>query len=359
MSALAITGRRAVPVLAVAVALSGLVAVGTGRQVAHAEGGPVPASDDPACGAGGTVLTDVADADDWAPLTPSKWQFPGDEVILAERGTNPGPPRRPFEYAVLETGPEWSSVQVDAEVRIDEPVTRNDRDVIIVFGYRSPTQFNYAHISQDNTIYPHNGIFVVNDADRLRIDDQWNGSVGAPPAITDTEYHHVRVRHCLPSGAIEVFVDDMTTPLMTATDTTLASGRVGFGSFDNYGRARDVTVTGTPSGIDPGALCAGRVPTVAGTERSDVLRGTEGDDVITGMGGDDVVNARGGDDYVCGGDGADVLAGGGGHDVEYGGAGPDVVSGAAGHDTLYGGSGHDVISGGAGEDVVDQGGPEN
>ena len=27
---------------------------------------------------------------------------------------------------------------------------------------------------------------------------------------------------------------------MTATDTTFAGGRVGFGSFDNYGRVRDV-----------------------------------------------------------------------------------------------------------------------
>jgi hypothetical protein len=51
-------------------------------------------------------------------------------VILAQRGNNPGPPRRPFEYATLTAGPEFASVQIDAEVRIDEPVTRNDRDVL-------------------------------------------------------------------------------------------------------------------------------------------------------------------------------------------------------------------------------------
>jgi hypothetical protein len=33
---------------------------------------------------------------------------------------------------------------------------------------------------------------------------------------------------------------------MTATDTTYSGGRVGFGSFDNYGRARHVSVVGTP-----------------------------------------------------------------------------------------------------------------
>jgi hypothetical protein len=35
---------------------------------------------------------------------------------------------------------------------------------------------------------------------------------------------------------------------MTARDTTFPAGRVGFGSFDNRGRLRDLRVTGTPAG---------------------------------------------------------------------------------------------------------------
>ncbi|RZQ59690.1 hypothetical protein [Amycolatopsis suaedae] len=201
----------------------------------------------PGCRIGSTVVTGVMDGSNWAPRTPAKWRFADGEAVLTEPGTNPGPPRRPFEYATLTAGPSFASVQVDAEVRIDAPVTLNNRDVIITFGQVSDTRYYYAHLSQDNTIYPHNGIFVVNDADRLRLDDQWNGSVGAPPAITDAEYHHVRVRHCVPTGRITVFVDDMSTPLMTATDRTFRlGGRIGFGSFDNHGRIREVTVTGTP-----------------------------------------------------------------------------------------------------------------
>ena len=194
---------------------------------------------------GSTRVGNVMAADNWRPLHPSKWQFPGDQVILAERGDNPGPPRRPFEYATLTSGPELASVQIDAEVRLDTPVEIVNRDVVIVFGYQSPTRFYYAHLSTDNTIYPHNGIFVVNDADRLRIDDQWNGSVGAPPAIVDAEYHRVRVRHCASTGEIAVYVDGARTPLITATDHTFTGGRIGFGSFDNIGRMRRLTVTGT------------------------------------------------------------------------------------------------------------------
>jgi hypothetical protein len=181
----------------------------------------------------------------WDPLTDAKWAFEGDQVVLTEAGTNPGGPRRPFEYAIVTKGPELTSVSISAEVRIDEPVPVNNRDVIIVWNYQSPTRFYYAHLSQDNTIYPHNGIFVVDDADRRRIDDQWNGSVGAPPAIDDTDWHDVRVDYDATTGEIAVHVDGAADPLMTATDTTYAGGRVGFGSFDNYGRTRHYSVVGT------------------------------------------------------------------------------------------------------------------
>ena len=181
----------------------------------------------------------------WDPLTDAKWAFEHGQVVLTERGTNPGGPRRPFEYAVVTHGPELESVSISAEVRIDEPVEFSNRDVILVWNYQSPTRFYYAHLSQDNTIYPHNGIFVVDDKDRHRIDDQWNGSVGAPPAIDDTDWHDVRLDYDAATGEIEVYVDGAAEPLMTATDTTFSGGRVGFGSFDNYGRTRHFSVVGT------------------------------------------------------------------------------------------------------------------
>lgn len=181
----------------------------------------------------------------WDPLTNSLWSFDRGQVVMTERGVAPTGPRRPFEYAVVTKGPELGSLTYRAQVRVDEPVTRNDRDVVLIWNYRSPTRFYYAHLSQDNTIYPHNGIFVVDDADRRRIDDQWNGAVGAPPAIDDTDWHDVRLDYDARTGEIAVFVDGADEPLMTATDTTYAGGRIGFGSFDNYGRVRHVVAVGT------------------------------------------------------------------------------------------------------------------
>ena len=173
----------------------------------------------------------------WAPLTPAKWEFPGDQIILTEPGTAPTGPRRPFEYAVLRSGPALTSLCFEAEVRLDEstvgeqPRHRDDLELPVTDALYTRTSRRttrstrttgsyYAHISQDNTIYPHNGIFVVDNADRRRIDDQWNGSVGAPPAVDDMDWHDVGIRYDARTGAIGVHVDGADEPLMTATDTT-------------------------------------------------------------------------------------------------------------------------------------------
>ncbi len=240
--------------LTIVVAVLGTVALSASQGCARADGpivdplpGPIAAGRFAGCDVGDTTVTDVMEAQNWAPVSAQKWQFPGTEAILADAGEARPGPRRPFEYAVLSTGPGFSSVQIDGMIRIDTPVEVRDRDVIILLGYRSDTEFYYVHLSTDNTIYPHNGIFVVNNADRRRIDDQWDEtrSKGATPAITDGEWHRVRVVHCADSGEIAVYVDGSQIPLMTAKDTTFGGGRVGFGSFDNIGRLRDLTVTGT------------------------------------------------------------------------------------------------------------------
>jgi hypothetical protein len=229
--------------------------VPTAEQVAaqYALFAAEPAEEPTSCSPEGERTTDVMAAEHWAPRTPAKWQFPGEEVVLAEAGTDPGDGiRRPFEYAVLTEGPELGSFELEAEVRLDAPASVNNRDVIVVFGWQSDTQYYYAHLSQDNTIYAHNGIFKVDGKDRERIDDQWDGTVGAPPAVTDEEWHDVRVVRCADSGDVAVYVDGLGTPLLTANDTTFAEGRVGFGSFDNTGRLRDLTVTAAeePAGVE-------------------------------------------------------------------------------------------------------------
>jgi hypothetical protein len=94
--------------------------------------------------------------------------------------------------------------------------------------------------------------------------------------------------------------------------------------------------------------CGGKVATIVGTNRGEIIVGTAGDDVIVAKGGDDVVYGRGGNDIICGGGGADRLYGEGGNDRLFGGAGRDKLYGGAGDDRLHGGSGTDTCYQGPG-----------
>jgi hypothetical protein len=71
--------------------------------------------------------------------------------------------------------------------------------------------------------------------------------------------------------------------------------------------------------------CAGRIATVLGSPRRDVLRGTVGPDVIAGLGGRDRISGGRGNDRICGGAGRDVINGGPGRDRLVGGSGADRI----------------------------------
>ncbi len=90
-------------------------------------------------------------------------------------------------------------------------------------------------------------------------------------------------------------------------------------------------------------LCDGKVPTIVGTEGSEVINGTEGPDVIHGLGGNDLIHGLGGDDLICGGEGQDVIGSGDGN---------DIVLGENGHDSIWGGPGDDILRGGDGNDTI-------
>lgn len=195
-----------------------------------------------ACAGGGAgdatispSLENASDAAAWEFQNPTSWSV-GDGILQLEVPGQPGGPiRKPAEWAILQGDP-WEDVIVEAEVRADAPVTRMGRDVLIFFGYQSPTRFYYAHLSNETTP-PHNGIFLVNDADRLRIDD---GT--AEPRLMDAEWHQVRLERDSQTGSIRVFLGDMQTPVLQAVDTTLRSGRIGFGSFDDPAAFRNIRV---------------------------------------------------------------------------------------------------------------------
>jgi Ca2+-binding RTX toxin-like protein len=97
------------------------------------------------------------------------------------------------------------------------------------------------------------------------------------------------------------------------------------------------------------------LPSIFGTEASELINGTTLGDSIFALGGNDTVNGLAGDDTIDGGAGNDSIIGGAGFDSVIGGDGNDTLIGAGGNDALFGGLGDDTLNGGVGNDAHDGG----
>jgi hypothetical protein len=175
---------------------------------------------------------------DWTLDGSGTWDIVKGTLQLTKAGTPAGPIRRPSALAILKSAA-FTNVVIEAEMKSTQSVDVPVRDVEIVFGYESPSRFYYVHLA-GVTNAVHNGIFVVADADRRRLDEPTS-----EPQMKDQAWHRVRLERDPSTGRIEVFVDGSKTPALKATDTTIRDGRVGFASFDDTGEFRNIVITGS------------------------------------------------------------------------------------------------------------------
>ena len=114
------------------------------------------------------------------------------------------------------------------------------RDLCLFFGAKDATNFYYVHIA--SVADPHaNNIFLVNDAPRVAIATKTTD--GTNWGETNS-WHKVRIERMIEAGTIKIYFDDMTEPIMEATDTHFDYGRIGFGSFDDTGRFDSIKIWG-------------------------------------------------------------------------------------------------------------------
>jgi hypothetical protein len=146
------------------------------------------------------------------------------------------PVRSPFNRNVAK-----DVIVGDFQLDVDFQTTARDyphRSLCLFFGYQDPAHMYYVHFGQRTDDHA-NQIFIVNDKDREKISTKTT-----PGTPWDEKWHHARVIRTVDDGKIDVYFDDMTTPVMTAVDKTFTWGQIGIGSFDDTGRFDNLILRG-------------------------------------------------------------------------------------------------------------------
>jgi hypothetical protein len=178
--------------------------------------------------------------DRWQPTDAKAWK-----IIDSVRGkayshfaqSQYKPPHRsPFNFSLIKDV-QVTDFQFDTRLLSTKP-DYNHRDLVLVFGYQDPAHFYYVHFGKKTDDHA-NQIFIVNDAPRIKISTKTTAGTN-----WDDNWHQARIVRDTASGKIEIYFDDMKTPVMEATDKTFTWGQVGIGSFDDIGNWDDVKLLG-------------------------------------------------------------------------------------------------------------------
>ncbi len=186
----------------------------------------------------------------WVPLSSGTWQIQdqaGNHVAaLTVPGADRPPVRRPRAYLFL-PGHSWTDCTFTIRARTLESAATINRDVVLIFGYADDTHYYYAHVSSRADAV-HSVIMKVAGTQRATIHLEASSS----PALNGN-WQTLRVEHSA-AGLIRVFVDNLSTPRLTANDTTYPAGAVAFGCFDDRALFEDVSISGTRIAADATTL---------------------------------------------------------------------------------------------------------
>jgi len=179
--------------------------------------------------------------DAWEMTDAKAWEIAeedgGNHVLELARGSEYTPDvRSPLNIALVKS-PMFGSFEMTVKMK-QTGREYGHRDLCLFFGHVDASHFYYVHLASKADDHA-NSIFLVNGAPRVSI-----AETRTDGTKWDDAYHTVKVVRDVASGKIAVYMDDMSTPVMRATDTTFGAGRVGVGSFDDVGRFDDFQVIG-------------------------------------------------------------------------------------------------------------------
>ncbi|QJE94524.1 PQQ-dependent sugar dehydrogenase [Luteolibacter luteus] len=167
-------------------------------------------------------------------LSSSSWQQTDGLLTLTTPAAQvSGMVARPGGYALLPG--DWRNLTLTVESKSKRSSSTPQRDVVLIFGYVDEAHFYYALVNSASS-----GSAIVKVAGDSTTNIQSPATVAGK---LTSNWQSLRVLHQA-TGAISVYCDNLSTPVMTATDTSYPVGRAGFGSYDDPADFRSVIAKG-------------------------------------------------------------------------------------------------------------------
>lgn len=190
-------------------------------------------------------FSDPAAVNDFAFTDPKVWkigQTDDGQAYLqqSEKSDYKYPHRSPFNIGLIDNH-RFGSFVMEAEVQ-QTSREYGHRDVCLFFSFVDPSHFYYNHIASVADDHANN-VFIVNDAPRTKI--AVKTTTGYDWAARD--WHKVRIVRDIDAGYYAVYLNDSEEPEMVATDLDMTWGHIGFGTFDDSMRVRNIKIWGEES----------------------------------------------------------------------------------------------------------------
>lgn len=187
---------------------------------------------------------------DFVLTDPAAWTVGKGALELTKQSAYKPPHRSPFNIALVR-GKVFGDCILEAEC-LQTGKEYGHRDMVFVFGFQSPAKYYYVHIATKADDHANN-VFLVKDAPRVKIAKETNAGNNWGLDV----WHKVRIERKASDGTVKVYFDDLKKPIMLAEDRTFGAGWIGFGSFDDTGKVRNIRVWG-PSAEDKLAPAFGK-----------------------------------------------------------------------------------------------------
>jgi hypothetical protein len=123
-----------------------------------------------------------------------------------------------------------ASVMPDAD-------TSGNREICVFLGLKDTSKYYYAILNSNNNVHDQ-GIYLKKNSSVIKLTK--NNDI--PLTWKENKWHKIRIERNIIKRTIRVFLDDMTVPVMQATDYELVMGYVGFGSLRCPGRIDNIKI---------------------------------------------------------------------------------------------------------------------